>query len=782
MNNSHRIALIAALLMLVAASPAAAQRWQWAQHGRGADHDAASRVHVDSVGNSYVLGRFAGSIAFGASLMNGIGLWDLFVAKFNPAGTLQWATSITSAGTDLPGDIVTDRQGNIYVSGTFAGQAIINGAVAYSAGSSDMFVTKMNPDGVVQWTKTGGGTGPDFGTGIDIDEPGAFVYVSGTFTGAASFSGDALTSAGGSDVFIARYSTSQGGIQWARSAGGPRDDESVGIGVDRFGNAFIAGFYTDSASFGPVAALRIALAGSDSGAAFVARYDFAGVPRWVKSVGLLNRYRAPLSLAVDIEGNSYLAGSFTDTVVIGTDTLISRGKSDAFLARYNAFGGYRWALQEGDTANDFGLGVGVDNASNSFLTGALDNEPGVRLDTAVRERLFVARYDPNAVRTWMVTTDRGRIRRGLDVGVDRLGNHVVGGQFSDSLSLDNIRMYASGGLSDAFVARLGPDATIATSALQDRQLCAGSTVNVAYTTGGTFFADNNFIAQLSDSLGSFATPVRIGSRLGAGPSIIVAKIPEGMPEGLRYRIRVIGTSPIATGTDNGEDLEIVALPRPVITNNIDDTLCRGESVTLDAGPGYASYLWSTGARSQTITVSETGQYSVIVATSLGCEGQSDVARITVFPIPPQPVITQVGNTLRVTGGTTHQWYLNGVAIQGADRDRYTPTESGSYTVTVFNEAGCSATSAPFQFTSLAALEEIVGTRIVIDRRDAERIVVSSLAACAISARLVDVAGRTVAERSARSSLAFDVTELPAGAYLLVVRGCDGREVVRKVLR
>lgn len=65
-------------------------------------------------------------------------------------------------------------------------------------------------------------------------------------------------------------------------------------------------------------------------------------------------------------------------------------------------------------------------------------------------------------------------------------------------------------------------------------------------------------------------------------------------------------------------------PLPLIMLAQEDTLCAGNDILLDAGPGYAWYFWSDGTTDQTITVNETGAYSVEVASALGCIGTDTV--------------------------------------------------------------------------------------------------------------------------------------------------------------
>jgi hypothetical protein len=147
---------------------------------------------------------------------------------------------------------------------------------------------------------------------------------------------------------------------------------------------------------------------------------------------------------------------------------------------------------------------------------------------------------------------------------------------------------------------------------------------------------------------------------------------------------------------------------------------------------------------------------------------------------PKPVITRVGNRLEVHAGYTHQWYRNGVAIQGATRERFTPTESGTYTVTVFDIGGCSITSDPFEFSTSGVREEIAAAGIVIDQVSAGVIVVTGR--CAVSVSLVDVTGALVRSHGPSERVTMRLDDLAAGVYFVRVKGCDGSETVCKVMR
>jgi len=155
-----------------------------------------------------------------------------------------------------------------------------------------------------------------------------------------------------------------------------------------------------------------------------------------------------------------------------------------------------------------------------------------------------------------------------------------------------------------------------------------------------------------------------------------------------YAVTVIDTNN-CTGSDTAT---------VTIGNNLtvdvggDYEVCPGDSVTLDAGNPGATYNWSTGQGTQTITVGNAGTYSVTVTDNNNCSG-TDTSDVTVRSAPvadagsDQQICAGESTTLSASGGATYDWSNNqsGVTIS------VLPTTSTSYTVTVTDTAGCSST-------------------------------------------------------------------------------------------
>ena len=87
------------------------------------------------------------------------------------------------------------------------------------------------------------------------------------------------------------------------------------------------------------------------------------------------------------------------------------------------------------------------------------------------------------------------------------------------------------------------------------------------------------------------------------------------------------------GTATGS--AVVTASEPIVTLS-DTTVCAGEAVWLDAGAGFASYLWNTGFTGQVFIATQPATYSVTVTDSFGCQA-SDSAAVTHHPIP-QPLL------------------------------------------------------------------------------------------------------------------------------------------------
>jgi hypothetical protein len=143
------------------------------------------------------------------------------------------------------------------------------------------------------------------------------------------------------------------------------------------------------------------------------------------------------------------------------------------------------------------------------------------------------------------------------------------------------------------------------------------------------------------------------------------------------------------------DVVPLTLPtQPFITIVGKTNICPNESVTLKAPDGFISYLWSNGATTQSITVTNAGSYSVIVKNSIGSSPSSSSISVLVVAAPTivitgkTALCTGTSTTLTASGGTQYVWSNGSVNAQTIIVNATAPN---NYKVTVTNTAGCKAT-------------------------------------------------------------------------------------------
>jgi hypothetical protein len=177
-------------------------------------------LDLDGGGNVYATGYFQGTnIDFDPSpataALSSAGNYDAFVAKYTASGQYLFGFRIGGFGIDVSRGITIDNSDNFYLVGDFEGSNIDFDpspatALLSSNGAGDVFVAKYSSTGQYLWAFNAGSGGSEIGWDIDNDNNN--IYVTGGFTGISDFNPtaatDNLTSNGGRDIFLAKYSSS----------------------------------------------------------------------------------------------------------------------------------------------------------------------------------------------------------------------------------------------------------------------------------------------------------------------------------------------------------------------------------------------------------------------------------------------------------------------------------------------------------------------------------------------------------------------------------------------
>lgn len=250
-------------------------------------------------------------------------------------------------------------------------------------------------------------------------------------------------------------------------------------------------------------------------------------------------------------------------------------------------------------------------------------------------------------------------------------------------------------------------------------------------------------------------------------------------EGL-YSVRVFNSEGCSVVSDTVH-LKVSERPRARIIALRSTVFCEGDSAVLQVArsagePEHTRYLWSTGDTTQSITVRQSGRYSVVVTDTTGCV--SDPAEMSTVNNPnPRPEVVRSGDSLIASvAGLTYRWWRDGAALADTGRGIHASVP-GEYVVAVMSLQGCTGSSAPYRVVSSGVERDAArgGLRLVPVPATGMIRVELAVAPAHGSADLAvfDAAGRMVIERAvsldAGAVLMLDVRDLPAGVYYLRVR-------------
>lgn len=377
---------------------------QWLLRLDGADYDTALSVVVDGAGDVYLAGHYTGtptlyttSGAVAATLATNAGTGGFtgagtgaYMIKFNAAGSLLWYARVDGAGADFTGNLVTDGS-NVYLCGNSASGTL----TAYQAGGTTagptlttsgtmVYVVKYSDQGAVQWAGKVDGADAVWWNGKTAVQPGGgALYVVGRSAAGTSVTtlqgtgvaGPTLANGGGTAGFVAKFSTTQGLVEWITRVDGSATDQASAVAVDAQGAVYVAGFYAGSALVyqATTSTAATTLRAATGNAAFLVKYNPVGALLWSTTWDASSSDEV-LALAVDRAGAVYATGYYQTTAgttctlwnANGTAaaTLVGNNLTQSLLIKYAATGQFQWAISADQTGGNPSA-VSVDAAGST---------------------------------------------------------------------------------------------------------------------------------------------------------------------------------------------------------------------------------------------------------------------------------------------------------------------------------------------------------------------------------------------------------------------------------
>ena len=568
----------------------------WIHRAGGRGGDVGHGIGVDAVHNTYVIGEIEDTADFGSGISQiSNGANDIFFAKYDVAGNINWVQSYGSPGNDKGEAIVVTPSGDCYTTGYFSSSTDFGGTTLNSIGGYDIFIMKTNSAGVVQWVRRAGGEGNDRGNGIAIDASGN-VYVTGTYYQSATFNNATITAPTKCGSFLSKYD-SNGQFQWARSAGAGGDTtKSNGVAVDENGNIYLTGYFKTITKFGSTTFNSQGI--SD---AFVVKYNPNGDVVWAKQAGGSDEDGADGICVDKLNHLIYITGEVHQPGYFDTCYFNTRGFMDIFIAAYNMDGNAQWVRIYGGHLRDEGGAITVGPQGYIYSTGLFN-------DIADFGGITLTGY-PN--QPW------------ADFYVDKIMPPIAMTVTTQATDL-NITPAHCSDLNISFTPGTGSKRIVVAR--------EGAAVNAYPVNGNNYSANNNF--------GS-------GNNLGNGNYVVY--------NGSDNNVNVTG---LTAGTNyyfsvfeyNGAGVSTNYLTNPIISafatspifsitiNGLQNSICLGDSLNLQAIEA-TNFMWSpdnslsSGIGSNvTAKPLTTTTYNVIGITTDGCDAQTEFT-IGVNPLP-----------------------------------------------------------------------------------------------------------------------------------------------------
>ncbi|WP_437724161.1 SBBP repeat-containing protein [Sorangium sp. So ce861] len=415
-----------------------------------AGDQGGERVTVDDDGNVLIAGYFHEYLDFPTQSRGGA---DGFVIKLSHAGKPIEQKTFGGTDWDSCSAVEHDAYGNVIVAGWFEGTIDFDGVTLISEGRTDAFVAKLDANMNLLWVKTISGMDPEFVWGLGVDSQNDIV-VAGEFyrTVTVLDSTTAMTSAGQTDIFIAKIDA-LGNHIWSKHFGGSDHQKAFDLAITPGDDVVVVGYSWGTASFG-----EAVITATELFDAFVAKLDKAtGEPKWAKIFGDSGN-QVFKSVAVDHQGNIFVAGDTGGPPRLGGSSLHYAGGIDVIVGAFDPDGKHLWSHSYGDAGDQLASAVAVDEAGNVLVSGSFASSidfKGPLLEPRGEDDAFLAKLDRTGETVWAKSFGGAKSQRAADVAVDALGTIALTGSFEDSIELEGNTLTSAVDL-DAFVIKLRP--------------------------------------------------------------------------------------------------------------------------------------------------------------------------------------------------------------------------------------------------------------------------------------------------------------------------------------
>jgi len=723
----------------------------WATYYGGNYEEDGYGITVDSNSNAYITGitesksGIATSGAYKTSFSGG--LYDVFLAKFTPSGTLVWGTYYGANGDDYAKGITCDAKQYIYIVGSTTSTSGIATSGAYQtsisgSGGSGVFIAKFDSSGSLSWGTYYGGVDDDLGYAITNSAKNS-IYITGwsfsnsgiATSGAYQTSNAGTSNHGSGEAFVAKFDSS-GSLSWGTYYGGGYEF-GQGVTTDANDDVYVTGYTGSISGIATSGAYQTSLKGAVN--TFLAKFTSSGSLSWGTYYGG-NITDYGYAITHDANNNIYTTGVTTSTKGIATSGAYQtshRGKDEVFIAKFTSSGNLTWGSYFGENNSEGGVqGIAADANNNIYITGYTYDSTGIATSGTYKTSyanggdVFVAKFNFSIINDAGLNfpSTQSNICAGFQNVTVQLKNFG-----NDTLRSDSIYWKINGVAQTPikWTGSLGTDSTTTVSIGTYNFLTGTDTVTV-WSTRPNGIADSvksNDTAKSIISVHPLPVPnagtntaicngnsASIGSSASSGFAYSWKSNPTGFNDSISNPTAspTIATtyylteSIVATGCSKSDSVTITVNHLPSANAGINSAICLGTSTSIGATSiSGDAYSWTSNPTGFNSTVSNpsvdptvtTTYYLTESVTTTGCS-KSDSVVVTINPLPDASFSQSITNTSAKFSPAdstlaSYRWSFGDGNADSSAKPTHIYSSIGSYIVnlTVKNTNGCAQTDS-----------------------------------------------------------------------------------------
>ena len=326
---------------------------QWQKSLGGGMYDYSKEIDHTSDGGFITIG-YTESNNGDVSFNRGAGDW--WIVKTNAAGTIEWGKTYGGTGFDYGYSIQQTSDGGYIAAGYTESN---DGDVISNNGGGDSWIIKLDAFGAIEWQKTFGGSLTDNAQCVRQTADDGYIICGYS----ESSDGDVTGNHGGGDCWIIKLNE-LGSLEWQTALGGSSYDFAQDIKQTPDGGYVMSG--GSNSNDGDVTGQN------GNGDCWIAKLDLTGTIIWENSLGGSN-YDFGQSIEMTDDGGYIIAGYSESNDV---DVSGQHGNGDCWIIKCNNSGNLQWQKSLGSTGNDYAFCIQQLTAGGYLLTGYSEMNDG----------------------------------------------------------------------------------------------------------------------------------------------------------------------------------------------------------------------------------------------------------------------------------------------------------------------------------------------------------------------------------------------------------------------